>query len=96
MQSHRQFYRITIYIQNTKDAPKCINYAIFYGGKNLLIVFHKLIKTEKNSKPTSTVVRLKIESNFLHNCSPATRVIMLDNMMNASSKLYSRNQMHND
>lgn len=55
----------------------------------VLIIFHKLIKTEKNSKPTSTIVRLEIKSNFLHNCSPATWIIILDNVVNTSSKLYS-------
>lgn len=86
---------VTVYIENTNNTHKFINSVVSYGRKNLLIVFYKLIKTKKNSKPTSTVVRLKIKSNFLHNCSPATRIIMLDNMVNASSKLYSRNQMHN-
>lgn len=56
---------------------------------NLLIVLHKLIKTKEYSKPTGTIIRLEIKSNFLNNSSPTSGIIMLDNMMNASSKLYS-------
>lgn len=68
---------------------KFIQKSCSVGTALLLVILDQLVEAQQDAQPATTVIRLQVKADLVHNSCPSNRVVMLDHVVNTSCELHS-------